>query len=102
MMPFSYNFPATRFVPRKAEPGLVWEAEPGDLWRQVHKVCEEAAEIEGAWRYESEERVIEETLDCMQACETLLRAFSAERVKIARDAVVEKDRKRGYYREEER
>lgn len=66
------------------------------------KVLEEAGELFDAVHCgECRERVAEECLDTIHACETLLRRWSPEWVSAQRDAVEEKNRARGYYGEEE-
>ncbi len=85
-MSWMYNFPAHRDAGRRMEAA------------QVDKVYEEAVELMTAFDDgESEERIREECLDVVHACETLLRSWPAEEVARSRDGVVEKNRKRGYY-----
>lgn len=87
-MPFSYNFPKHADAGRET------------LQQAMSKVSEESHELMFAvLDGEGEDSVIEEALDTMHACETLLRRYPAKRVKAARDAVIEKNRKRGYYGE---
>lgn len=70
---------------------------------QACKVFEEATELVDAFnKGEGEERVLEECLDTVHACETLLRSWPTGKVKEARDRVVAKNRARGYYDEEGR
>lgn len=91
-MAFAYNFPAHLDVPEAGDVAA--------MQMQVGKVLEEAREVDAAfWDHEGDDRVIEEALDTVCACETLLRAFPVERVKAARDAVVAKNAKRGYWGE---
>lgn len=88
---WQYNFPAHVDAGKKT------------LQQAMRKVSEESHELTFAvLDGEGEERVMEECLDTIHACETLLRRWPAERVKAARDAVVEKNRARSYYREEGR
>lgn len=107
MSGWRYNFPQHRDVPTSAE----------EMFRQAQKVMEEAQEAaceaqKLAWYAAMVEQgrvvpdaVIEgicadlrrETLDCLQACETQLRAWSPETVLADRDWVEEKNARRGYY-----
>lgn len=89
MSGWQYNFPAHRDV-------------GGDIIEQVAKIREESAELALAYfDSECDSRLIEECLDTIHACETLLRRYPVECVKAASDAVVEKNRKRGYYSEDD-
>lgn len=68
------------------------------LSTQVRKVVEEASEIVKAHEDdEGTDRIIEETLDCIHACETLLRKFPISRVLAMRGQVYRKNKERGYY-----
>ena len=107
MSGWRYNFPEHKDVPVNAE----------EMLRQAQKVMEEAQEAaceaqKLAWYVAMREQgrvvpdaVIEsigadlrrETLDCLQACETQLRAWSPETVLADRDWVEEKNIRRGYY-----
>ena len=86
MIGFSYNFPAHKDVGRLG------------TRTQALKVRGEACELLGAVEHrEGTDRVLEEALDTMHACETLLRSYPVKRVKKARDAVVAKNAARSYY-----
>ena len=107
MSGWRYNFPQHKDVPTNAE----------EMFRQAQKVMEEAQEAaceaqKLAWYVAMREQggvvpdaVIEgiradlrrETLDCLQACETQLRAWSPETILADRDWVEEKNANRGYY-----
>lgn len=85
-----YSFPAHGSAHR----GMANE----EMLSQASKVFDEALELLGAVAgYEGDDRVLEECLDTVHACETLLRSWPTEKVKEARDKVVEKNRARGYY-----
>ena len=88
MKRFTYNFPATRFVP-----GV------NDLTRrgQADQITQEAAEAFSAAEKGDELQYIIELLDCMQACETALREFDEGTVNTARLKVIGKNQVRGYY-----
>lgn len=89
-MPFSYNFPAHKDAGRLSTK------------TQALKIRGEACELLGAVEHqEGTDRVLEEALDTMHACETLLRSYPVTRVKKARDAVISKNTARFYYRSEE-
>jgi len=65
---------------------------------QIRKIGEEAIEIAKAYdEEEGDNRVIEETLDCIHACETLLRKFPISKVLSLRGQVYLKNKERGYY-----
>lgn len=66
---------------------------------QAIKIREEANEVIYAVKFETREKVIEETIDEMQACETLLRYLevSDEEFLEAQKAVYVKNLARGYY-----
>ena len=64
---------------------------------QALKVCEEAQEAARAAVCEGSGRIIEETWDCVHACEGLLRKFPLADVARGRAAVEEKGRRRGDY-----
>lgn len=69
-----------------------------DLFGQAVRIRDEADElITAIANGEGTGRVLEECLDTVHACETLLRAWSAEEVFEARNAVVAKNDARGYY-----
>lgn len=107
MSSWSYNFPEHVDVPTDAEHVL----------EQAYKVIEEAQEAAHeaqklAWYLSMREQgrmvpqsVIDdlnaklrrETLDCIHACETQLRAWEPTVVFADRDWVEEKNRERGYY-----
>lgn len=88
MKRFTYNFPATRFVP-----GV------NDLTRrgQADQITQEAAEAFSAAEKGNELSYIIELLDCIQACETALREFDDDTVNTARLKVIGKNQVRGYY-----
>lgn len=68
------------------------------LQQAMAKVSEESHELMFAvLDGEGDDRVVEEALDTIHACETLLRRYPAECVAAAMDAVVEKNRARSYY-----
>lgn len=72
--------------------------EAASVGSQLRKVEEEVAELQEAVAYESIPRVIEETLDVIHACETLLRKIGIdEQVAEGVLQVTEKNRERGYY-----
>lgn len=108
-MTWRYNFPARNDVPR----------DDIQMARQTAKIVEEADETyaegrvlenlsvrsNGSITYECvltpvKTAMMRECLDTIHACETLLRAFPPEMVAAERDQIVEKNRKRGYYRDE--
>lgn len=92
---FMYAFPAHKAT-RDAVPSRAYIA------RQVRKVCAEADELAAAVIFnEPDWRVLEELMDTYHACETLMRAWSAEEVFEMRNAVVAKNDARGYYGEGE-
>lgn len=65
---------------------------------QLWKIDGEVAELKEAVAYESMPRVIEETLDVIHSCETLLRKIGTEeQVAEGVRQVTEKNRERGYY-----
>lgn len=73
-------------------------AAPLSMNVQSKKIVEEAEEVLQAIECgESEERIIEETLDTIHACEGLLRHFSAEEIKAGVEFVYTKNKKRGDY-----
>lgn len=89
-MRYCFNFPPAKFVP------------PEGLTRsgQADKIVEEAAEVYAESTGDAgnpPEKYIEEVLDCIHACETALREFDPEIVSKAVDAVIEKNKERGYY-----
>lgn len=85
-----FNMPAYRSIP--------CEADAAAIEAQAQKVVEEALELaEAAHKAEGSSRVLEEAWDVVQACETLLRAYGAERAYTARNGVIDKNRSRGYY-----
>lgn len=85
-----YSFPAHK----DACSGMTRE----EMLSQTCKVFEEATELVDALnRDEGDDRVLEECLDTVHACETLLRSWPAEKVREARDKVVKKNRARSYY-----
>lgn len=90
MSAYLFNFPPSKFVP------------PEGLTRagQADHIVEEAAEIYAEATREdqpSQERYIEELLDCIHACETALREFDPEDIDKGVAAVIEKNKARGYY-----
>lgn len=81
MATYLYNFPPIGLQTDKA--------------LQVEKIAEEAKEVETA---ENEHELIMETLDLIQACETLLRMFDEKEVNQVKTETVDKNYKRGYYK----
>lgn len=81
MATYLYNFPPIGLKTDKA--------------LQVEKIAEEAKEVETA---SNEHELIMETLDLIQACETLLRMFDEKDVNQVKTETVDKNYKRGYYR----
>lgn len=69
-----------------------------DLLSQAERIRDEVGELASAVSSgEGTDRVLEECLDVVHACETLLRVWPAEEVFKARNAVVSKNDARGYY-----
>lgn len=69
-----------------------------DLFGQAARIDDEVDELLAAVSGgEGAGRVLEECLDVVHACETLLRAWPAEEVFKARNAVIAKNDARGYY-----
>lgn len=67
---------------------------------QLLKINAEIGEAMEAFAYdEGAERVIEEVLDVLHACETFLRNQPIDLVNEIRNEVIEKNQKRGYYNE---
>lgn len=81
MATYLYNFPPIGLQTDKAS--------------QVEKIAEEAKEVETA---NNEHELIMETLDLIQACETLLRMFDEKEVNQVKTETVDKNYKRGYYK----
>mgnify|MGYP003322990692 CR=1 FL=1 len=67
---------------------------PKRISGQILKVLEESDEIRKA---ATKQHILEETLDTIQACETLLSYYPKWEVDEMHDLVVEKNAKRGYY-----
>lgn len=94
---FIFNFPAIK--------------EAYFSWTQIGKIKEEAAEIENemyeyayysyseAEKREALMRLTIETMDCIHACETLLRELQKIRVDVnlAKTETIQKNEKRNYY-----
>lgn len=69
-----------------------------DLFGQAARIGDEVEELLAAVSGgEGSGRVLEDCLDVVHACETLLRAWPAEEVFKARNAVIAKNDSRGYY-----
>ena len=68
-------------------------------FEQMDKVNEEVAEANDAYITESNERFVEELLDVIHAIETEIRIVmpDPEKVEEARQRVIEKNARRGYY-----
>jgi len=79
-----YRFPTTKFV------------ESTTIREQLDKILDELIEIESACNSESDERVVEESMDAIQALETLIKKKKSNIVAIAAQ-VERKNRERGYY-----
>lgn len=65
-----------------------------DVNAQIAKIGEESNEVSTA---KTDLEIIEETLDTVQACETLLRMFDETTVHTVKARVICKNAKRGYY-----
>lgn len=65
-----------------------------DVNAQIAKIGEEADEVSTA---KTDSEIIEETLDTVQACETLLRMFDETSVHKVKQQVIIKNNNRGYY-----
>lgn len=85
----TFTFPRLRFV------------DEAGLFRQIQKIESEFREVYGAYQLPGYDRLVDETLDLMQACATLLHMIKERYgVNIARafSVMLEKNRARGYER----
>lgn len=108
-MTWRYNFPAHKDVPKD---DIQMARQTSKIVEEADETCAEGRVLEnlsvqsnGSLAYECvltpvKTAMMRECLDTIHACETLLRAFPPEMVAAERDQIVEKNRKRGYYRDE--
>lgn len=93
---YVYNFPEIRQTEGKRYFALL---------EQAKKIQEEASEVVDARlklathkeSMELRENLLIETLDTVQACETMLRLFELPEISHAKELVIEKNAERGYY-----
>ncbi len=73
-------------------------AKEATVAEQISKILEEAQEVVQAYEDDEDDaRIVEETFDCIQACEGLLRKFSKRDVIIEFAKVKIKSMRRGDY-----
>lgn len=89
MSSYRYQFPETKFVPENTPSRMA----------QAFKILDEAEEVAvEVYNDGLAVREVEECLDVIVSCETLLRSYPPKIVQDAYDLVVSKNRNRGYWK----